>query len=261
METLRNFFLSPSLWMSLLSVAAAVLLWTLLRKGMETLLARSSGKSRYANNARVAMSLMKYLLVLITVIFVLEINGVNVSSLVAGLGVAGIVVGFALQDMLKDIVMGANILMDDFFSAGDIVSYGSIALGEVVSFNMKATRIRDLDNGNVVTVSNRNITEITRVSDWQIITVPAPYEEHAERMRAVCAAIAEEAAELDPVRACSFLGTGALAESCIEYKLKVISDPAEKFAARRAVLGLIQDVFERENITIPYTQVDVHLER
>ena len=73
---------------------------------------------------RVALNVLRYLLLLVTILLILQINGINVTSLVAGLGIVSAVVGLALQDILKDVIMGLHILSGRFFSVGDAVRYG-----------------------------------------------------------------------------------------------------------------------------------------
>jgi len=253
-------FLGPELWWSILTVVLSFVIWTCIRRFMTQLIKRV-GKGKRANSLSMVLSVIKYLMFVITVMIVLEINGMDVSALVTSIGVASAVAVFALQDMLKDLVMGINILMDDFFVVGDIVGYDEVKYGEVLGFNVKTTRLLDLDTGNTVVISNRNITQVKRIADWQIITVPAPYTESAERMRNVCRKICAEAEKNMNVKSCEFLGTGKLADSCIEYRLKVISPLDQKPAAGRAALAAIQDVFAAEGIAIPYPQMDVHMDK
>lgn len=59
-------------------------------------------------------NILKYVLLIIVSVIILQINGVNVSSIIASLGVITVIVGFALQDALKDIIMGINIVMIDY---------------------------------------------------------------------------------------------------------------------------------------------------
>ena len=71
---------------------------------------------------------------------ILQINGVNVSSIIAGVGVVSVIIGLALQDALKDIIMGVNVLVDDYFSLGDIVKLDDIE-GKVVEIGIKNIKI------------------------------------------------------------------------------------------------------------------------
>ncbi len=258
LEKLTGFFTSERFWGSIAVVAIALLAALLLKKlrGRVVGSARIDGKKE--TNARFVFSAAKYVVFLIAFITVLEINGVNVSGLVTGLGVMSIVVGFALQDVLKDFVMGNNIMLDHFFAVGDTVKYGDV-VGKVISFNIRVTRIKDICTGNVLTVSNRNISEMTVLSDNLYVDIPAPYTETAERMRKVMAEICSETEKQEDVESCEFLGTNEFGSSSISYLIKVVC-PAEKHRlARRALLGITQDVYAKENIQIPFDQLDVHI--
>ena len=66
-------------------------------------------------------SIIRYVFILVTILIVLQANGVNVNSVLAGVGILGAVFGLAIQDLLKDIIRGSSILSDNYFSVGDIV--------------------------------------------------------------------------------------------------------------------------------------------
>ena len=77
----------------------------------------------------------------------MQIYGVNVNSLVAGLGLVSVVVGLAIQDPLKDIITGVNIITDDYFSLGDVIKVDDVE-GKVVQLGVRTTKIKDIANGN-----------------------------------------------------------------------------------------------------------------
>lgn len=259
LEKLTEFFTSGRFWGSVAVVAIALLAALLLKKLRGRVVGSTRIDGKKETSARFVFSAAKYVVFLIAFITVLEINGVNVSGLVTGLGVMSIVVGFALQDVLKDFVMGNNIMLDHFFAVGDIVKYGDV-VGKVISFNIRVTRIKDICTGNVLTVSNRNISEMAVLSDNLYVDIPAPYTETAERMRRVMAEICSETEKLEDVESCEFLGTNEFGSSSISYLVKVVCPAEKRRLARRALLGITQDVYAKENIQIPFDQLDVHID-
>lgn len=114
LQKLTEFFTSGRFWGSIAVVAIALLAVLLLKKLRGRVVGSTRIDGKKETNARFVFSAAKYVVFLIAFITVLEINGVNVSGLVTGLGVMSIVVGFALQDVLKDFVMGNNIMLDHF---------------------------------------------------------------------------------------------------------------------------------------------------
>lgn len=259
LQKLTEFFTSGRFWGSVAVVAIALLAALLLKKLRGRVVGSTRIDGKKETNARFVFSAAKYVVFLIAFITVLEINGVNVSGLVTGLGVMSIVVGFALQDVLKDFVMGNNIMLDHFFAVGDIVKYGDV-VGKVISFNIRVTRIKDICTGNVLTVSNRNISEMTVLSDNLYVDIPAPYTETAERMRKVMTEICSETEKLEDIENCEFLGTNEFGSSSISYLVKVVCPVEKRRLARRALLGITQDVYAKENIQIPFDQLDVHID-
>ncbi len=259
MEQILEYIRSSKIILSAIIVVGTLIITHILKKRVNKKLNNEKamdGKKEI--NYRFFANIVKYLIYALAAVYLLEVNGVNVTSLVAGLGVAGIIVGFALQDGLKDLIMGINIVWGDFFDVGEVVKYNSI-VGEVVYYNLKITRIRILENDNIVTISNRNISEIQRVSDWLDVSIPAPYEISAERMRQVCIRIRGMVEKINEVDSCEFIGTDEFCDSYINYKIRIHCSPQQMGPIRRMSLSIIQDVFAEEEIDIPYAQLDVHM--
>lgn len=112
-------------------------------------------------------NIMKYIIFIIAALIILDIYGVNTTSLIAGLGVMGLLVGLSLQDALKDIISGINIIMDNYYVVGDRIKYKDF-VGTVISFGLKTTKVKS-DTGDVLIVTNRNIDSVINLSQKQTI--------------------------------------------------------------------------------------------
>jgi moderate conductance mechanosensitive channel len=95
-------------------------------------------------------------LAFLTAGFVLAEVGLNVSALIAGVGVVGIALGLGAQTLVKDVINGMFILIEDQYAVGDIVSVAG-ATGQVIEINPRRTVIRDGD-GNVHSIPNSAIS-------------------------------------------------------------------------------------------------------
>ena len=73
-------------------------------------------------------NIIKYVMLILGLLIILNIYGVDTTSIIAGLGVVGVVIGLALQDALKDIICGINIIMDNYYVVGDLVTFNSLIL-------------------------------------------------------------------------------------------------------------------------------------
>ena len=93
-------------------------------------------------------NVIKYVVFVIAIVLILQIHGVNVNSLVAGLGLVSVIVGLAIQDPLKDIISGMNIVKDEYFAVGDSVRIDDIE-GKVIEMGVRTTKIQDFKYGNI----------------------------------------------------------------------------------------------------------------
>ncbi len=114
-------------------------------------------------------NIMKYTVSIIAILIILEVYGINTTSMLTGLGIIGLLVGLALQDALKDIIGGINIIMDNYYVVGDKVNYKDF-IGTVFSFGLKTTKIKSA-TGAVLIINNRNVDAIVNLSQKQT-TIP-----------------------------------------------------------------------------------------
>ncbi|MBR3289406.1 MAG: mechanosensitive ion channel family protein [Clostridia bacterium] len=237
-------------------IIGAVLLWLVLKHVYSHYVGKAGSKSRLA---RITFSLLRTLLVTIVILMILDLCGVNITSAVAGLGIVSAVVGLALQDILKDAIMGLHILSDHFFEVGDCVEINGEE-GIVRRFTMKSTRIERLLDGSVVSFCNRNIEQARILSRLQYFDIPLAYTTDAETARAALEAASRTIAQTEGFDDCQFLGTQDFASSAILYKMCIAGAPEHKFALRRRAFSIIQDELAAAGIVIPFNQLDVHLD-
>ena len=208
----------------------------------------------------VVLNVVKGLMILVIATVVLEVNGINVTSLIAGFGIASAIVGLALQDFLKDVIMGLHIVGDDFFRVGDVIRYGETE-GVVTSFNLRTTKVRLLLDSSVMTICNRNISEITQISGQVFLGIPLAYEENLREIQPLMEALCSRAAKIEGVAKCCYLGLTDLEESSVTCKVMAEFPPERKLELRRKVLGLIYEGLQEANVVIPFNQLDVHLDK
>ena len=204
-------------------------------------------------------SILRYVFIIVTVLIVLQINGIDVSSMLAGVGIISVIIGFAVQDALKDIIKGFDIISDSYYQVGDVVKYGNIE-GKVLSIGLKTTKIQDLATNNIISIANRNIEQVEVVSDVIYVNIPMPYGVTVETAEKAINDILERVKKNDNVDGCRYRGVNHLDESDIKYLIEVKCNPNFKLQVRRdtlrsALLGLADN-----NIEVPFNQIDVHLQ-
>lgn len=258
MDGLLKYLVSAKFIISLIIVAVALVIGILLKRIIKRITKsidpEDSKKKAVWHNTN---SAVRSVLILITVLIVLQVNDINVGSLIASLGIVSAVVGLALQDFFKDIIMGYHIMSDHFFSVGDVVLYEGVE-SVVKSFNAKSTKLESTVDHSVMTVCNRNISEITVVSDESDLDVPLPYGESAERVFPILQKICRKIGEIDGIDRCRLLGTYSFESSAICYKIRLCCPPKDKFFLRIAAMRVLQDGLLAAGIEIPFTQIDIH---
>lgn len=223
---------------------------------------KSSKVNRKLNNKsrtylRLTHSIIRYIFIILTLLIVLQINGINVSSMLAGVGIASAIIGLAVQDALKDIIRGFSILSDDYFQVGDVVEYDDI-IGKVIVVGLKTTKIKDIATENVISIANRNIEQIQIVSNSLFVSFPMPYEIPIDKAEKVANEIVENLKEHNDIETAEYKGVTELADSSIKYLVKIVCNPENKLQIRRDTYGCILRTLAKNKIDVPYNQIDVH---
>lgn len=205
-------------------------------------------------------NIIKYFIYTLMVIFILNAYGVDTKSIIASLGVAGVILGFALQSTVEDFVSGIAIIMDNYFVVGDIVTYNDFT-GEVIEMGLKSTKIRKA-NGEVFIIANRNINSIVNLSQHRAglyIKIPTAYEEDVEKIERVLNEVIDESKKIPGVlKDSKYLGIDSMDDSAIVYTILIQCRQDNQWQIKRDVLKLIKLAYEKENIKIPYPQIEVH---
>lgn len=202
-------------------------------------------------------SIVGYVLAIVTVLMVLQIYGVNVTSMLAGVGIVGIIVGLALQDALKDIFRGFDIISDGYYEIGDVIKFGDNT-GQVLSISLRTTKLQDINTGNVVSIANRNIDQVEIAAGAIYINVPMPYELAVDKSEKIVTEAISLIGKNDNVNNAAYLGLNDFADSYVKYLIEVDCDPMNKLQVRRDAMRVIAKVLEKNKIAVPYPQLDVH---
>lgn len=202
-------------------------------------------------------SLNKYIFIAITFLVILQILEINITSVIAGVGLLGAIFGLAIQDWLKDIIRGSTILSDNYFQVGDVVKYKNVE-GKVLLLGLKTTKIKDLKTQNIISIANRNIDEIEVVSNFVYLNIPLPYELTIKDSEKIVNEITKKVSELDNVEECTYKSIGELSDSSIMHLFEIKCSPLSKRQITRNAYKEALLVLEKNNISIPYNQIDVH---
>jgi small conductance mechanosensitive channel len=208
--------------------------------------------------ANLAVPLVRLSILLLGFLAAIEQMGVNVGSLVAGVGVVGLAIGLAAQETLANLVGGFVLLWDRPFRLGDSVTIGGFS-GAVTEIGLRSTRLRTLDQREV-TIPNKDVAQqkVVNHSRYPRIRIDAPffvgYRESVPRVRElVLAAIVGNADVLgDPPPQVVVI---ALADWAIALELRLwVANPAGESATLFRFLELVQATLAQAGIETPFPQ-------
>jgi small conductance mechanosensitive channel len=190
--------------------------------------------------------------------------GVAMGPLVAGLGVAGFIVGFALQETLSNFASGIMILIYRPYDVGDLIEVASIS-GVVDKMTLVSTAILTLDNRRLVVPNNKiwnnvicNVTaEKTRRVDFTFGIGYGDDIDHAERiLHDIIDQQEMLLSEPEPIVAVHELG-----DSSVNFVVRVWTETEQYWDVHWAMTREVKRRFDAEGISIPFPQRDVHLFR
>ncbi len=200
----------------------------------------------------------RVIIVLATLLTLMPLAGISIGPLLAGVGILGLAVGFGAQSLVKDVISGLFILLDDQYSKGDVVSVGGVT-GLVEDVGLRRTVLRDLDgivhyipNGEIAVASNFT-QEYSRVN----LNVGVSYSEDLDHVMRVIDRVGEEMAA-DPEWAPSIntppkaLRVDNLGDSGIEIKIVGDTKPIKQWDVMGELRKRIKKAFDEEGIEIPY---------
>lgn len=202
-------------------------------------------------------SINRYFFIIVLIFVILKINGVNITAIATGVGILGIVFGFAIQDVLKDIIKGFDIIADSYYKVGDVVRIDEFT-GVVTAIGIKTTRLEDIYEKNIVSISNRNVEKVEVLSHMINIDIPLPYDLKLSEAEKTIDYIINNIKKLEHVEKVEYRGVNKFDSSSINYQIKVYCSPHKKVQTRRDSLTCILRCLEEKNINIPFTQIDIH---
>lgn len=206
-------------------------------------------------------NIIRIVIIAIVLLACLSVFGIDISSVLAGLGIVSAVLALSFQDILKDFIGGLTIILENQFALGDTIEINNFK-GEVVQIGLKSTRIRNYE-GQTKILANRNIVEVINYNgDYSlaIIDIPVSHEEDLlkveEILTKICKELSKKIKKLkEPIE---ILGINSLDNSSVVYRLTAKTVSMEHKAIERQIIKEIKLKFADENIKIPYNQIEVH---
>ena len=243
-----------------LAVLAVTACYLIIRMILEAI-GRRSEHSRTVTT--MIAGLLKYVAWIVAIVWGLTILGVQTGTVLAGIGILGLVLGFGSQSLIEDIITGFFIIFEGQYAIGDIIILDDFR-GTVRSIGVRTTVIEDA-GGNLKIVNNsdiRNLQNRSRIDSRALTVVAVSYDTDVAYLEKVLKEalpkMYEEHKDLylsTPL----YLGIDELADSGVNLKFAAPVKETNVFAAQRQLNRDLFVLFKKTGIEIPYPQVDVHM--
>ena len=256
-------------------VAVAIILFIVCRMVIPSIMKRtvahrmtgeSEGeiKKRADTLSSILVRIAGIIIAVIAVITILPEFGVNIATLIAGIGIGGLAIAFAAQNLVRDYISGFFVILEDQYRIGDVVSVSG-ASGAVEEIALRRTVLRDVD-GNVHSIPNGKIdvsTNMTRKFSRVNLNISVGYGENLKSVIDVANKVCLEMAE-DPQWKDDFISTPSvlrvdkLGDSGIDIKILGDTKPSRQWALMGELRLRLKDTFDNEGIEIPWPHTKVY---
>lgn len=193
--------------------------------------------------------------------------GIDVTAWLASAGIIGIAVGFAAKDTLSNIISGIFILADKPYSVGDFVELGSGETGIVQAIGLRSTRITTFNDEEVTipntVIANEAIVNKSTGPDTGRVNldIGVAYGTDVEKVKQILLEVARDHEKvLDTPEPAVFFTE--FADSSLNFRLACrVRNPLDVYGVKSELRFVVDDVFRKEKIEIPFPQRDVHMKK
>jgi small conductance mechanosensitive channel len=204
----------------------------------------------------VLRSALTVAVIVLTFMMILRELGVDIAPLLAGGAIVGVALGFGAQSLVKDLLSGMFMLLEDQYGVGDIVDVGE-ASGVVETFGLRSTRLRSLD-GTVWFIPNgeiRRVGNMSRLWSRAMIEVRVDFDEDVDAAReaildAAASAIARPDIAPHVLGEATVPGIEQMESDAVVLRVMVQVQPAKQWDVQRAIRAEIQKKFRNRGITL-----------
>ncbi len=224
---------------------------------------REARRQQLLTLVQAAQWIVSVLLAVSALLMLLSEFGVDITPLLASVGVAGLAVSLGAQTLIKDVIGGILVLLENQYAVGEFITVGAVS-GQVERITLRSTQLRAL-NGDLCIVPNGEVRVlVNQTRDWSRVAVDlgVAYEEDLDRALGILEQSAADFAR-DPVSGPDLLeppqvlGVNSLGDSAAMVRIAVKTQPGKQWVVGRALRRFLLATCEREGVSLPYPRQEV----
>ena len=260
-----------SLWVLGCAVLAIFLLITLtgkigkkiVGKVIESDKLEPQRKQRYHTLSAIIISLIKVGIWVMVILWVFRELDVDYGPFLVAAGGISLAVGFGAQSLVKDVVTGFFLLMEEQFALGDFIEING-KTGTVEKISLRTIKFRSLD-GTLNIIPNGNINNVSnKTYQWSraVVKFGVSYEQSPEKVLGILKDVCREM-EADPQWKCILIeeavpqGIISFGESAVEFRVLAKTRPGDQWAVERELHIRIKNAFDQNGVDIPYNYINI----
>lgn len=228
---------------------------------------KSEREKRAETLVNIVRNAIKIFIYIVASFMVLKEVGVDIAPLLAGVGIAGLAIGFGAQTLVKDFLTGFFILMENQYRVGDVVKIGDHA-GLVEKIKLRTTVLRDLE-GIVHIIPNGEVQSVRNMTyEWSrvVLDIGVAYKEDVDKVMQVLKDVGKKMRQEEPysqymLEDPQILGVDNFGDSAVTIKMLAKTCPLKQWDVGREMKRRIKHAFDKEGIEIPFPQRTVYIRK
>lgn len=258
-QVAANLFISLTIILLWLLIGNVVF-WILRRLIVRYFKKRKTEK-RFSTLNQLTLTTVKVLVWFIVILAIVSELGFDITAIMATAGILGLAIGFGAQSLVKDIISGFFLILDDQYNIGETIEVNGFR-GTVKAMNLRTTSIENF-MGSILTLNNGNISQVinwSRRTTLALVDFGVDYatdlDQVVQIMPAFLSQLKEEIKEIieEPI----FLGVTELADSSINMRIMAKTENGQHWATERKIRHKLVKYLNQNNIEIPFPQLVLH---
>ena len=239
--------------------------WEFASSAISRALAENSGdeaRKKVGSRSKTLLPLLRKAILIALIVFggliILAELGIDIAPLLAGAGVLGLAVGFGSQALVRDIITGLFILIEDTIAVGDVVTVGGHT-GVVEDLSIRTIKLRDV-GGTVHTVPFGDVTTVenlTKDYSFALLDIGVAYREDTDVVSKI---LEEVSADLQAdevwgrriIEPIQVMGVHELADSAVIIRSRIKTQPIMQWGVKREFFRRMKKRFDAEGIEMPF---------
>jgi len=220
-------------------------------------------KQRYQTLSAVILSFVRVLVWIMAVLWVLGELNIDVAPFLVAAGGISLAIGFGAQSLVKDMVSGFFILMEEQFALGDVVEINGLS-GVIEKISLRTIKFRGL-NGTMHTVPNGSISQVSNMTyQWSraLVKVGVSYDDDTQKVLSVLQTVCQEF-YADPdwkkllIEEPIPQGIISFGDSSVNFRIMAKTPPGEQWGVERELHIRVKKAFDQNGIEIPYNFINL----